>query len=475
MTLTAFTMPKWGIEMAEGTIAECRMAEGETISKGDVIAVIETDKIANEVEAEADARVYRVIMSEGDVLPVGALLAVTGEPGHGDAEVQKFINDFVPVDSSFDPDDGGEATVPPSPSPASAPEPAPAAPKVSLPDDANITPKARAYAEAQGVDISEIQPSTRRGRLTLQDVESHVRGARQLPAARPVDVAPAGGPMDSINATPGARKRAAELGVTIDEIDGTGRKGRVTRADIEAAARAAAPAAVSADGGHTDIPFNAMRRTVARRLVESKQTVPHYYLTVEVDMGRVFSLRETLKSRLKTVPSVNDFVIKAAATALTEVPDVNINVFDDFVRRFADANISVAVAVDGGLFTPVIRAADKKSIEQIAVEAKELAGKAREGKLLPEDYKGGTFSVSNLGMFGIDSFTAIINPPEGAILAVGAIQRLPREHNHGLWFASIMKCMMSCDHRAIDGALGAQFLKVFKETLENPARLVERL
>jgi len=477
MTLNAFTMPKWGIEMAEGTIAENRLEQGATIAKGDVIVVIETDKIANEVEADADATVYRVLMAEGEVYPVGSLLAVTGDAGHSAAEVDAFIDAFKPVDSSFEPD-GDEPQA--EQTAAAPPEEASPEKAMRLPDDLNITAQARALAESQGVDVAEIAPSTRRGRITLQDVEAHIRGDAALPSGEAVDVKVSADPMASVYALPGARKLAGQLGVDLGTVKGTGRKGRIIRGDVEKAAGKVTPTvAVAGAGGHMDIPFTGMRRTVAKRLIQSVQTVPHFYLNTEVDMGRVLGLRDSLKDAAKAsgkaVPSVNDFVVKAVAGALTAVPDVNINVFDNHIRRFERANISLAVAVEGGLFTPVIRSADQLSLDDIAAQSKSLAEKARNGKLLPEDYKGGTFSVSNLGMYGIDSFSAIINPPEGAILAVGAIQRRPREHNHSLWFSSVMKCMMSCDHRAIDGALGARFLQEFKDLLENPARLVANI
>lgn len=476
MTLKAFTMPKWGIEMAEGTIAECHLAEGTTVAKGSVMVVVETDKIANEIEAEGDALIYRVMMGDGDILPVGALLAVIGDEGHTEQDVKLFVDNFKPVDSSFEPDTTPDAKASEATKEQAVaervPEPEPAATR--LPDDLNITAAARAYAERRGIDVDSIHPSTLRGRITLQDVEICERGERAVTSTQAVDISTDFGPADTIAALPGARRMAAHYGLDLSKVKGSGKNGRVLRVDVETAAQSTR--GQSADTGYSDIPFTAMRRTVATRLTQSKQTIPHYYITMEIDMGRLLGLRERLKaSGPNPVPSVNDFIIKAAAEALIKVPDVNINVLEDSIRKFTDAHISMAVSVDGGVFMPVVRHANQKSVFDIAASTKQLAEKARTGKLFPEDYKGGTFSISNLGMFGVESFTAVINPPEGAIMAIGSIQRLPREHNHGLWFADIMKCMMSCDHRAIDGALGARFLQAFKDELENPARLVERI
>lgn len=487
MTLKAFTMPKWGIEMAEGTVAEIPVAEGADIAKGDILAVVETDKIANEIEADYDARLYRLLMRQGEIYPVGALLGVLGDADHTDAEVDAFIADFAAVDSSFEP--GGdspaatpsqgveEEAVPESLSesvPESVPEVAePAAVRTPIDPAIKMTAQARELAESQSVNVSGLVPSTRGGNLTLQDVEKARRGDRDLSGRTAVTPTIISDPMASARAMPSAKKLAEKLGIDLSTIEGTGRKGRIMRGDITAAYQASGDSAEK-------IMHTGMRRVVAKRLVESKQDIPHYYLNTEIDMGRVLHLRDMMKAAAskgdvtpEIVPSVNDFVIKAAATALVQVPDVNVQVFDDHVMRYGAAHISMAVAVDGGLFTPVIRSADRLSIQQIASETRMLAQKARDGSLLPEDYKGGTFSVSNLGMFGITNFTAVINPPEGAILAVGSIQRLPREVNYALAFVPTMEVTLSCDHRAIDGALGAKFLQAFKQALEHPAALVD--
>jgi pyruvate dehydrogenase E2 component (dihydrolipoamide acetyltransferase) len=280
-------------------------------------------------------------------------------------------------------------------------------------------------------------------------------------------------------ASPLARRLAAEAGVDLTTVKGSGPHGRIHAVDVKAfkpsPAPIAAPAAPITDAPFERIPLDAMRRTIARRLVEAKQTVPHFYLTADVDISRLLTLREEANAGLDGKLSINDFVIKALALALQRVPAANAvwaEGTEAAILRFKHSDVGVAVAIEGGLFTPVIRKAETKSLSAISTEMKDLAGRARERKLLPHEYQGGSTSVSNLGMYGVREFAAIINPPQSTMLAVGAGQRRPVEApNGGIAFATLMTVTLSCDHRVVDGALGAQLLAAFKAAVENPITL----
>jgi len=271
-------------------------------------------------------------------------------------------------------------------------------------------------------------------------------------------------------ASPLARRVAFEAGVDLTTVKGSGPHGRIHAADVKAIkAPIAAPVP---EAPFERVPLDAMRRTIARRLVEAKQTVPHFYLTSDVDISRLLALREEANAALSGKLSINDFVIKALALALQRVPDANAVWADDAVLRFKHSDVGVAVAIEGGLFTPVIRNAETKSLSAISSEMKDLAARARERKLLPHEYQGGSTSVSNLGMYGVREFAAIINPPQSTMLAVGAGQRRPVEAANGaIAFATLMTVTLSCDHRVVDGALGAQLLAAFKAAIENPITL----
>jgi pyruvate dehydrogenase E2 component (dihydrolipoamide acetyltransferase) len=277
-------------------------------------------------------------------------------------------------------------------------------------------------------------------------------------------------------ASPLARRLAAEAGVDLTTVKGSGPHGRIHAADVKAFKPSTAPiAAPVTDAPFERIPLDAMRRTIAKRLVEAKQTVPHFYLTADVDLTRLLTLREEANSAISSKLSINDFVIKALALALQRVPAANAvwaEGGDAAILRFKHSDVGVAVAIEGGLFTPVIRKAETKSLSAISTEMKDLAGRARERKLLPHEYQGGSTSVSNLGMYGVREFAAIINPPQSTMLAVGAGQRRPIEApNGGIAFATLMTVTLSCDHRVVDGALGAQLLAAFKTAIENPITL----
>ena len=402
--IEALTMPKWGIEMEEGKLTEWLIDEGSSFSKGDPLLVVETDKISNEIEAEFDGLCRKKLVDVDGTYPVGALLAVFASEEITDEEVDQFINDFVPVDSSFQPE-SAVSEKKPEPTPTASDEKPkssgdlPSAP----PDNVNISPKAWEVALELDVDVSTIKPSGRRGRISVQDVEQ---------AADPA-------------------KLAAYKG---EEEGDTG-------------------SVSSSDNPSELIPHSGMRKVIAERTTASKNTAPHFYLNVDLDAKKLSAEREKMnkgKDKKEKI-SINDLLIKCVATALTKHPEVNINWSDEGILQFQNADISIAVATDAGLITPIIKKANEKTVEEISSDAKRLSDLAHNNKLMPEDYQGGTFSISNLGMLGIKSFTAVINPPQCGILAVGKLED------------DKISVTMSCDHRGIDGAVGAKFLQTLSE------------
>ena len=398
--IEALTMPKWGIEMEEGKLTEWLIDEGSSFSKGDPLLVVETDKISNEIEAEFDGLCRKKLVDVDGTYPVGALLAVFASEEITDEEVDQFINDFVPVDSSFQPE-SAVSEKKPEPTPTASDEKPkssgdlPSAP----PDNVNISPKAWEVALELDVDVSTITPSGRRGRVSVQDVEQ---------AADPA-------------------KLAAYKG---EEEGDTG-------------------SVSSSDNPSELIPHSGMRKVIAERTTASKNTAPHFYLNVDLDAKKLSAEREKMnkgKDKKEKI-SINDLLIKCVATALTRHPEVNINWSDEGILQFQNADISIAVATDAGLITPIVKKANEKTVEEISSDAKRLSDLAHNNKLMPEDYQGGTFSISNLGMHDIKSFTAVINPPQCGILAVGKLED------------DKISVTMSCDHRGIDGAVGARFLQ----------------
>ena len=292
---------------------------------------------------------------------------------------------------------------------------------------------------------------------------------------------------ERLRASPLARRLAAQRGVDLSRLQGSGPGGRIVKIDVERAQAAApapalasapvaaAPVAAPAGSGasaFTEVPHSSMRRTIARRLAESKSTIPHFYLTVECRMERLLALRKEINASASRKISVNDFIVRAVAVALREVPQANVGWTDTAMRQYAQADVAVAVSTDTGLITPIVRAADRKTLSQISAEIADLAARARAGQLRPEEYQGGSFSVSNLGMHGVGAFSAIINPPQAAILAVGASQQKPVVENGELKVGTVMACTLSVDHRAIDGALAAQWLAAFQRAIEAPLSML---
>ena len=437
---TNILMPALSPTMTEGTLARWLKKEGDSVTAGDVIAEIETDKATMEVEAVDEGVLGKILVADGTAgVQVNAPIAILVDAGES-----------VPADA-------GAA-------------PAPAAPAQPAPETADSAPKPSAAAPAPAPMPAVADKGTR------------------------------------VFASPLARRLAQAAGLALDGIAGTGPNGRIIKADIEAAQNApaaaspkpAAPAQAQAQapaptpaaapvavprpaviaGAHRLVPHTNMRKVIARRLTESKQQVPHFYVTADIDIDALMTLRAQLNAKSPKDGasafklSVNDLVIKAAAAALRRVPTANASWTDEGVAFYDDVDISVAVATDGGLITPIIRRADQKGVSTISNEMKDLAARARAGKLKPEEFQGGGFSISNLGMFGVKSFSAIINPPQGGILAVGAGEQRPVVKDGALAIATVMSCTLSVDHRVVDGAVAAEWMAAFKAIVQDPLSLM---
>ena len=415
-------MPALSPTMTEGNLVKWHVKEGDAVGPGDILAEIETDKATMEIEAVEEGVLGRILVADGtEGVAVNALIALLLEEGE----------DAAALDA------------------ASAAAPSPPA--------VEETPKPREASTPTPV------PEVEKG--------------------------------DRVFASPLARRMAKQAGLALDAITGSGPHGRIVKADIVAALAGGAPAPIAAIAPtaptapapaletpgmppHTELPHSTMRRVIARRLAESKRDAPHFYLTVDCQIDALLATRKELNQRSPAEGaeayriSVNDFIIRAAALALRKVPAANAAWTDDAVRLYQAADISVAVAIPDGLITPIIRGADGKGLAEISRAMKDLAGRARAGKLMPEEYQGGTFSISNLGMFGIKQFAAVINPPQGAILAVGAGEPRPIVKDGALAVATVMSCTLSIDHRVVDGSAGAEFMAAFKALIEDPLTML---
>ena len=462
--IRAFTMPKWGIEMTEGTVAQWMVKEGDAFTKGQTICLIETAKITNEVDAEYDAVVRKLIVpAGGDAHDVGVLLAVFADADASDTEVEAFIGSFKAADTKVAAKAGGGSPPPPPPAPTQ---------KAAIKIETNrpISPEALKLAEELALDLAGVEGTGRGGRITYQDVH---QASRPAAAPRLQGSLAAPSPTERSYASPLAVRIAALHGVSLSGIEGTGPRGRISKADVLAlVGQGKSLPFVAGDNTPQIVPMDKIRKIVAQRLTQSKQSIPHFRLHMAVCVDDLLELRKTANVVLGVKASINDYLVRAVALALAQHRDVNIQVHGDTIHHFAHADIAVAVASPKGLVTPIVRSADLMRIEQIASTTKTLIDKAQAGKLAYEDMEGGTFSISNLGMYGIDQFDAIINPPQGAILAVGGINRVLAEREDGeAAFESRMQLSLSCDHRAIDGAVGAQFMATLKGLIETPERL----
>jgi pyruvate dehydrogenase E2 component (dihydrolipoamide acetyltransferase) len=423
-------MPALSPTMTEGNLAKWLKKEGDEVHSGDVLAEIETDKATMEFEAVDDGRLGKILVPEGaQGVKVNQPIAVLLGEGEDAAAIEKT------------PEAAPEPAAPePQPVPTqSGPPQALAEPHRAMGGNGRIfaSPLARRMAQQAGLDLAAINGSGPQGRIVKADIEAALAAPRPVPAAAP--------------ARPAVTPQAPPSPILSEE--------RV--------------AALAGNLPYTAVPLSAMRRVVARRLTESKQTIPHFYLTVDCEIDELMKIRAELNAKSDAYRiSVNDFVIRAAALALRQVPAANASWSDEAILRWGTVDIAVAVALDDGLITTIVKSADRKGLATIANETKDLAARARAGKLKLEEFQGGTFSISNLGMFGIRDFAAVINPPHGGILAVGAGEPRPVVDNGRLAVATVMTCTLSCDHRVVDGAVGAQFLAAFKKLVEDPLTML---
>jgi pyruvate dehydrogenase E2 component (dihydrolipoamide acetyltransferase) len=406
-------MPKLSDTMEEGVIAKWNVKEGDTVSAGDIIAEVETDKATMDVEVFDGGTILKIVPGEGDAVPLGGIIAVIGEAGE---DITSFL-------------EGGES--------------------------------------GGGVDV---------GNKVEEVIETKSEAA---PIAETLTSSEDG----RVKASPLAKKIAADKGIDLNTVNGSGPEGRIIKKDVEtftpgggltksAAASSPAPVRTFESLESKEIKISQMRKVIARRLSESKFTNPHFYETIDIDMKAAFAARKAMNEANDVRISFNDIVVKACAIALTRHPAINSSWLDDIIMQHGDVNVAVAVAIDEGLMTPVINHADKKGLAEISAETKQLAGLAKDRKLQPDQMEGSTFTISNLGMFGIEEFTAIINPPNACILAVGAIRDVPVVENGAIVPGKRMKVTLSSDHRVVDGAKAAEFLNTVRNLIENPLSML---
>ena len=452
-------MPKLSDTMTEGTLVAWKKKKGEQVSTGDVLAEIETDKATMEWESPEDGVLTEIFVEEGGKVEVGQKIAFIGEKGESAPAPAEAKQDASPQKEQ-------PKAEPDAKQPAESEQPAP--------------------AEQQQEETAPPQAHQQTTRLDVPLHEDATPPAPQQTQARPLPSAGSDG--SRVKASPLARRLAAEQGLDISQIRGTGPEGRVTETDVRAAMKSApAAGAVPQKAQQSAAPakpmqgdrihLSGMRKVIAQRLTESLGPVPHFYLSIEIDAGPLMTARAELKAGGEESDTskitVNDFVLKAAVDAAVRVPKVNASFDGDALVQYADVDLAIAVAIDDGLVTPVVRAAQKKSLREISETVKDLAYRARHKRMKPEEFQGGTFTVSNLGGYGIDSFSAIINPPQGFILAIGAITKhAVVDDCDNIGVGQRMSITMSCDHRVIDGALGADYLKELRRLLENPTLLL---
>jgi len=467
MAVTKVVMPKLSEQMESGKIIKWLKKEGERVQSGDILAEVETDKADVEMEAFGSGVLRKILVAAGNKAPVGSLIGVIAEENDDIGAVIAQAGSGAPAGAASEARAASDAK---APSDAAAPSGA----RPGMADRSAAVPP-----QPKSEDPAARKPSPSTG--------SESPGSRRVQdAVAAASVPQPSGDGGRVKASPLARKIAAQSGVDLKLIQGSGPGGRIVRRDVEAASTAPAAAAVAAapalrpvaqpaaaGAEYEDLPLSPMRAAIARRMPLSKAPVPHFYVTSEVAMDRAWELREELNG-LEGQPkiSVNDFIIRACALTLLQHPGVNASFQGESIRVFHRVHMGIAVALEEGLITPVLRDVHAKSLAQIAVEARDLAERARQRKLRTQELSGATFSISNLGMFDVRDFSAIINPPEGAILAVGSVRRVPVVSDEGLGVGRRMALTISCDHRVMDGAMGARFLQDVKKLLEEPLRLL---
>jgi pyruvate dehydrogenase E2 component (dihydrolipoamide acetyltransferase) len=410
-------MPKLSDTMTEGVVAEWTKKVGDKVASGELLAEIETDKATMEFESFYDGVLLHIGVEKGKTAPVNAILAIIGEAGE---DISALI--------------------------ANAGSAAP------------VVEAAKEEVKSTPAPVAEVKTAP-------------------APVATPAAVAPAANSNGRVIASPLAKKLAEEKGVDISTVAGTGEAGRIVKRDVDhyvpyTPAQRSFSAAPAGQESFTDVTISQMRKTIARRLAESKFTAPHFYLTMDIDMDNAIKSRKSLNAIEGVKVSFNDMVVKAVAMALKQHPTVNSSWLGDVIRQNHHVHIGVAVAVEDGLLVPVVRFADTKGLTQIGAEVKDFAQKAKDKKLQPADWEGNTFTISNLGMFGIEAFTAIVNPPDACILAIGGIKEVPVVKNGQVVPGNVMKVTLSCDHRVVDGASGSAFLQTFKNYMENPVNML---
>ena len=423
----AITMPQLSDTMEEGRVLRWLKEEGDELEAGDIIAEIESDKADIEFEVYRTGVLHKILVPEGEVVPVGVAIAIAGKQGEDISELLAEL-----------------AAAPKEAVAVGAPAPPP--PEVAPEEEVKAEPK---VAEEEVAPMPEVAPTD--GRLKVSPV---------------------------------ARRLAAEMGLDLTTVQGTGPGGRIIKRDVDAAhlAPAAAPPPVAAPSPppaearptepFDEVPMTGMRKTIAKRLVESKAPVPHFYVTSEVEMGQALDAKASLERLRGAKVTVTDILVKACGLALVKHPEINSSYQGDVIRRYRAAHIGVVVSTEHGLVIPVVREANEKTLAQIAVETADLVARGRQRKLRPEEYSGATFTVSNLGMYGVDQFSAVIAPPEGAILAVGTIKERPVVHDGRVSVGQVMSLTLACDHRIIDGTAAAAFMDELKEFLEHPVSLL---
>ncbi len=505
-------IPKWGLSMEEGTIAQWLIQEGTAFSKGDEICEIETTKIVNVLEAPFDSTLRKIIAKAGDTLIVGGIIAICADSQVSDAEIEAFAQSLGGSSAAVTEIKSAEVvaekvattttetvetkvqTIPVQNSTPKVTKPV-AQGGYSVPttlqgyqqvDDIFTTPHALKLAEKHNVNLAQISGTGREGRISVKDIQLAVQAAGgSWPDVRHQSsgkVVKSTADDSQVLATPVARRLAKQWGINLLDCRASGSRGRVSKEDVEAVYQRENPTVVetvassaSVTAQVTAIAMNGMRKAIASRLQAAKRNAPHFRLTVDLNVDAIQALRQQINATVPQVKlSINDMLIKAAAAALIKVPQVNVQ-FDEEnqqILQFDQADISVAVAIDNGLITPIIKAANSKSLAQISNDMRDLATRAKTGKLAPDEFQGGSFSISNLGMLGIKAFDAIINPPQGAILALGAAEKRAVVDGDAVVVRQMVTATLSCDHRVIDGALGAKFLAAFKQFVENPALIL---